>query len=65
MADSNPWSETPSYQVYAPPDKESLENRINFLLGIVKKKSKEINDTIYEIESCNQTLYKILNPVNF
>ena len=65
MADSNPWSETPSYQIYVPPDKKSLQNRINFLIGNVKKKSKEINDIMVEIDSCNEELHKILTPSTF
>jgi len=59
MADSNPWSETPTYNVYVPSNKTSLEHRINFLIGNVKKKAKEINDLMYEIEQCDKELKKV------
>ena len=60
MADANPWSETPTYNVYVPTDKTSLENRIKFLIDVTRKKSREISDIMYEIESCNKKL-KLIN----
>jgi len=59
MADCNPWSETPTYSVYVPPDQTSLKNRIHFLIGSVKKKSQEINNLMFEIEQCNKQLNDI------
>ena len=48
MADSNPWSETPSvHNQYKPDtDKEKLER----LLLMIKKHSKEIDDLVFEVE---------------
>ena len=61
MASSNPWCETPTHDIYVPPDTKSLNNRINFLIGTVKKKAQEINNTIYEIEKIHQELLQNLN----
>lgn len=58
MADSNPWSETPSHSVYIPSDTSSLKNRVNFLMSMVKKKAQEINNLMFEIETCNKELMK-------
>ena len=48
MADSNPWSETPSYQTRYKPD--TYKERINRLLLKIKKHSKEIDDLVIEVE---------------
>ena len=64
MADSCPWSETPSAS-YIPSDIETLKNRINFLFITIRKKSKEINDITYELEECQKELQRILTPNTF
>ena len=48
MADSNPWSETPSFQNRYNPDTD--KERINRLLLKIKKHSKEIDDLVIEVE---------------
>ena len=48
MADSNPWSETPSFQIKYKPDTD--KERINRLLLKIKKHSKEIDDLVVEVE---------------
>jgi len=59
MADSNPWSETPSYSVYVPPDEKTLNNRMNFLIDKVRVKSQEISNLMYEIDKCKEALQKL------
>ena len=48
MADSNPWSETPSFSSSYKPDTD--KERINRLLLKIKKHSKEIDDLVVEVE---------------
>ena len=59
MADSNPWSEIPTYSVYVPPDEKTLNFRMNFLIDKVRGKSQEINNLMYEIDKCKEALQKI------
>ncbi len=48
MADSNPWSETPSFPPGYKPD--THKEKINRLLLKIKKHSKEIDDLVFEVE---------------
>lgn len=48
MADSNPWSETPTIRHSYKPDTD--KEKIERLLLKIKKHSKEIDDLVFEVE---------------